>query len=322
MATILLTGATGFIGQHLGAFLEKQGHQIVATTRRRDVAFNYHPLRVAKIGLIDANTDWTSALEGVEVVVHLAARVHIMREKAANPSLEFSQMNAEGTLRLAQQAAESGVRRFVFLSSIKVNGEETKHQAFSEQEQSVPQDPYARSKWEAEKHLLQVAAQTGLEVSIIRPPLVYGAGVRGNFLSLLKLAHKGWPLPLASIDNRRSLVGIQNLCSLIELCGNHPRAAGEVFLVSDGQDVSTPELIRLLAKAMGQPCRLFPFPASVLESASKILGQSRIWSRLAGSLQVDISKARQQLGWEPPFSLERGLVDTVDWYRKTHLDNE
>ena len=322
MTTILLTGANGFVGQHLGAYLVKQGHQVIATSRHSNAVFDYTPAHVINVGDIDVNTDWTTALKGVEVVIHLAARVHVMREKAADPLLEFRRMNAEGTLRLAQQAAETGVRRLVYLSSIKVNGEETISHPFTEQDETIPEDPYARSKWEAEQHLMDVAAQTGLEVSIIRPPLVYGPGVRGNFLRLLGLAAKAWPMPLANIDNRRSLVGIKNLCNLIELCTHHPRAAGEVFLVSDGHDISTPELIRLLAKMMSRPCRLWPFPTSFLAIASKLLGQQGVWERLAGSLQVDISKAQQQLGWEPPFTLEQGLADTADWYQKIHLASE
>lgn len=322
MSTILLTGANGFVGQHLGAYLVNQGHRVIATSRRSDVVFDYIPAHVVQVGDIDAKTDWTATLEGVEVIIHLAARVHVMREKAADPLMEFRSMNAEGTLRLAQQAAETGIRRLVYLSSIKVNGEGTINHPFTEQDETIPKDPYARSKWEAEQHLMDVASHTGLEVSIIRPPLVYGPGVQGNFLSLLGLATKGWPLPLASIHNRRSLVGIQNLCNLIELCTHHPRAAGEVFLVSDGLDISTPELMRLLARLMSRPCRLWPFPTSMLAAISKLLGLQGVWERLAGSLQVDISKARQQLGWEPPVPLEQGLADTVDWYQKTHLANE
>lgn len=322
MAAILLTGANGFVGQHLGAYLAKQGHQVIATLRRDDVIFDYTPAHVAKINVIDADTDWTTALEGVEVVIHLAARVHVMREKATDPLLEFRQMNVEGTVRLAQQAVEAGVRRIVFISSIKVNGEVTTTRPFTEQDDAIPEDPYAYSKWEAEQHLMDVAAKTGLEVSIIRPPLVYGPGVRGNFLSLMGLAAKGWPLPLASIDNRRSLVGIENLCSLIEVCARHPQAADDVFLVADGQDISTPELIRMLAEAMNRSSRLLPFPTAILAGVSRLFGQRGAWERLAGSLQVDISKARQQLGWEPSISLEQGLADTVDWYQKTHLAGE
>lgn len=322
MTRILLTGANGFVGQHLGSYLAKQGHQVIATSRRSDVTFNYTPARVIKVGEIDANTDWTTALEGVEVVIHLAARVHVMREKAADPLVEFRRMNAEGTLRLAQQAAAAGVKRFVFLSSIGVNGKSTTTHPFSEDDPAVPEDPYAQSKWEAEQHLLTLLAEACLEVCIIRPPLVYGPGAPGNFLRLLRLAAKGWPLPLASIDNRRSLVGIENLCSLIEVCTHHPQAAGQVFLVSDGKDISTPQLIRILAETMKRPCRLLPFPTSLLAIISKLLGQHGVWSKLAGSLQVDISKARQQLGWEPPYSLEHGLAETADWYLKTHLANQ
>lgn len=322
MTTILLTGANGFIGQNLGAYLIKRGHQVIATTRRSEVDFDYTPLRIEKVGVIDTKTDWMAALEGVDVIIHLAARVHIMREKATDPLSEFRQMNVEGTMRLAQQAVETGVKRFIYLSSIGVNGKSTTTHPFREDDQAAPEDPYAQSKWEAEQQLLALAAESGLEVCTLRPPLVYGPGAPGNFLRLLGLAAKGWPLPLASIDNRRSLVGIKNLCSLIEACTTHPQAAGEVFLVSDSQDISTPELIRILAETMRRPCRLWPFPPSVLGIISKFLGQQGVWARLAGSLQVDISKARQQLGWEPPFPLEQGLAETVDWYQKTHLASE
>ena len=322
MTTILLTGANGFVGQHLGAHLIQHGHQIIATTRRNQVEFDYTPSRVAKVNVIDENTDWMTALEGVDVVIHLAARVHILREKSVDPLMEFRMMNVEGTLRLARQAAESGVKRFVFLSSIGVNGRSTTSRPFCEDDQAAPEDPYAQSKLEAEQRLMALAFESGLEVCIVRPPLVYGPRAPGNFLRLLGIAAKGWPLPLASIDNKRSLVGIENLCSLIGVCTTHPKAAGEIFLVSDGQDISTPELIRVLAEAMGRPYRLWPFPTSILAIISKFLGQSGVWARLAGSLQADISKARQQLDWEPSSTLQQGLANTAAWYQKSHLANE
>ncbi|NNF95790.1 MAG: SDR family oxidoreductase [Halobacteria archaeon] len=326
MTTILLTGANGFVGQHLGTYLLKQGYDVVAAVRQSNSRINFTPTSVVPVGDIDATTEWSTALERVDVIIHLAARVHVMQEQAADPSADplatFRQVNTMGTIRLAQQAVEIGVKRLVYLSSIKVNGESTTTHPFTEQNEMAPEDPYARSKWEAEQNLLDLATQTGLEVSIIRPPLVYGPGVGGNFLRLLGLVARGWPLPLASIYNRRSLVGIRNLCNFIEVCTHHPRAAGEVFLVSDDQDISTPELMRLLATMMRRPYRLLPFPPSILAAASKLLGQQGIWERLAGSLQVDITKARQQLGWEPPFSLEQGLADTVDWYQKIHLASE
>lgn len=322
MATILITGANGFVGQHLGAFLIKRGHQVVAATRRESATIEYMPAKIVPVGEVDVNTDWSAALYGVEVVIQLAARAHVMQEQAADPLTAFRQVNTMGTMRLAQQAVEAGVKRIVYLSSVGVNGRSTTTHLFTEDAPAAPEEPYAQSKWEAEQQLLTLSAHTGLEVSIIRPCLVYGPGAPGNFLRLLGLVAKALPLPLASIHNRRSLVGIQNLCSLIELCTHHPRAAGEVFLVSDGHDISTPELMRLLAKMMSRPCRLWPFPTSFLAIASKLLGQQGVWERLAGSLQVDISKARQQLGWEPPVSLEQGLADTVDWYQKIYLASE
>ncbi len=319
MSTILLTGANGFVGQHLGAYLVKQGHQVIATSRRDEVAFDYTLASIVKIGVINAKTDWKPALAGVEVVIHLAARVHIMRDKATDPFEEFLQVNTQGTKRLAEQAAEVGVKRFIYLSTIKVNGEGTISRPFCENDSTTPEDPYALSKWEAERGLLELAAQTGLEVSIIRPPLVYGSGVGGNFQRLLGLVAKAWPLPLAGVCNQRSLVGVNNLCNIIELCTRHPQAAGQVFLVSDGQDISTPELFRMLAKMMHRPYRLWPLPTWLLAVASQLLGQKRAWQRLAGSLQIDISKAQQLLDWEPPYSLEQGLADTVEWYQKSHL---
>lgn len=322
MTTVLLTGANGFIGQHLGAFLIRKGHQVVAATRHKCAALDYVPTRSVVVGEIEAATDWSAALEGVEVIIHLAARVHVMQQQAADTLAAFRQVNTAGTLQLAEQAAEAGAKRFVYLSSIKVNGESTTSRPFTENDLTAPMDPYAQSKWEAEQQLLALAADTGLEVSIIRPPLVYGPGVRSNFLRLLGLAAKAWPLPLASIHNRRSMVGIQNLCSLLEVCIQHPDAGGEVFLISDDQDISTPQLLRMLAAAMECPCRLMPFPPSILAGISKLLGQDAVWSRLAGSLQVDISKARYKLGWQPVMSLEQGLAETAAWYQKTHLASE
>jgi nucleoside-diphosphate-sugar epimerase len=322
MTTVLLTGANGFVGQHLGAFLVKQGHQIVAATRGEGLAFDYVPARIVPVGEIDSVTDWSTALDNVDVVIHLAARVHVMQEQAVDPLDAFRRINTAGTISLAEQAVDAGIKRFVYLSSIKVNGENTTTRPFNEHDPAAPEDPYAQSKWEAEQQLLALAKQTGLEVSIIRPPLVYGPKVGGNFLRLLGLATKAVPLPLASIDNRRSLVGIQNLCSLLEVCMHHPEATGEVFLVSDDRDLSTPQLLCLLAAAMGRPCRLVPFPPSVLAGISKLLGQQAVWARLAGSLQVDISKARSKLGWEPVVSVDQGLAETVAWYQKTHLARE
>jgi nucleoside-diphosphate-sugar epimerase len=320
MTTVLLTGANGFVGQYLGTYLIGQGHQVVATTRRNNVKLNYKPVRRHVIGKIDVTTDWSAALEDVETIIHLAARVHGMKEEAANPLSAFRQVNTAGTMRLAQQAADAGIKRFVYLSSIKVNGERTTDRAFRETDPPAPQDPYAQSKWEAEQQLLALADQTDMQVSIVRPPLVYGPGVRGNFLRLLGLAAKGWPLPLARIHNQRSLVGIRNLCSLLEICVQHPAAVNEVFFVSDGQDLSTPQLLHLLASIMEQHCWLVPFPTALLAGVSKVLGQEAVWTRLAGSLQVDINKAQNELGWQPLTSVEAGLEETVAWYQKTNQE--
>ncbi len=259
--------------------------------------------------------DLREALAGVAAVIHLAGRAHVMRETAADVDGAFRRANVEATHQLAAQAAAAGVRRFVFLSSVKVNGERTGDRPFTEADAPAPEDAYGRSKQAAEQALHGIAAATGLEVAIIRPPLVYGPGVKANFLRLLRLVERGMPLPLASVRNRRSLVGVSNLCDLIVRCLAHPAAAGETFLVSDQQDLSTPELIRAIAAAMGRPARLVPFPVAALRLAGRLAGQGDAVERLVGSLQVDSTKATRLLGWTPPVFIEEGLRRTAAWYR-------
>jgi UDP-glucose 4-epimerase len=238
-----------------------------------------------------------------------------MREEAIDPLAEFRLINVEGTLELARQAALSGVRRFIYLSSIKVNGEQTlSGQSFTEQDVPAPADSYALSKLEAEESLRDLAKQTGMEVVIIRPPLVYGPGVKANFLNMMCWLHKGMPLPFASINNRRSLVALDNLLDLIVVCLEHPEAANQIFLVSDGDDLSTTELLRRMAHALGKPVRLMPVPVSLLKAGAGLLGRRDMAQRLCGSLQVDISKARTLLGWNPPISVEDGLSRTAQGF--------
>lgn len=262
----------------------------------------------SSIDWVAADIPTAASLDGCDVVVHLAARVHVMRERAADPLAEFRRVNVEATERLARSAAAAGARRFVFVSSVKVNGEETAAgEAFCADDAPAPEDAYGASKHEAEEALHRVGVETGLEMVVIRPPLVYGPGVKGNFRTMLDWLRRGLPLPLASLDNRRSFVGVGNLCDLILCCLSHPDAANETFLVSDGQDLSTPELLRMAGKAMGLPARLWPCPPSLLKGAAALVGKPGIAQRLCSNLQVDISKTREVLGWHPPFSVEEEL---------------
>ncbi len=269
------------------------------------------------VGQIDGATEWTDALRGAEIVIHLAARVHMMRDEVTDPLAEFLKVNLEGTANLAEQAARAGVKRFVYVSSIKVNGEETLgEQKFSELDEPSPQDPYGISKWEAEQALRRVAQETGLEVVIVRPPLVYGPEVKGNFIQMLKILRLGVPLPFAMVHNRRDLIYVENLADALIACATCPAAAGQTYLVCDGEAVSTPELLRQLAAGMGRSARLLPCPPGWLSGIGRLLGKTQRVARLLGSLQVDSGKIRRELHWMPPYTLGQGLRATADWYRK------
>jgi nucleoside-diphosphate-sugar epimerase len=254
------------------------------------------------------------ALQGVQVVVHLAARVHVMVDEASNPLQEFQRVNVDWTERLAARAAAQGVLRFVYLSSVKVNGEQTVV-PFTEQDPPKPQDPYGVSKWEAEQALVRVSTQTGMETVVVRSPLVYGPGVRGNFLQLLNILQRGIPLPLASIRNQRSLVYLGNLVDALARCIQDPRAAGRTYLVRDGEDLSTPELVRRLSVAMGSRVCLWPCPTSFLYLMGQVAGKRGMIDRLVGSLQVNSSKIQTELDWHPPFTVDAGLLETATWFR-------
>lgn len=253
------------------------------------------------------------ALQGAQAVIHLAARVHVMTDHAADPLGEFRLVNTDWTERLARAAASQGVRRFVYLSSIKVNGEQN-DRPFSELDPPNPQDPYGLSKWEAEQALARISAQTGMESVVVRSPLVYGPGVGGNFLQLLNIVRRGIPLPLALVQNRRSLLYLGNLVDALVTCVRHVRAAGQTYLVSDGEDLSTPDLIRRLGRAMGVAVRLWPVPLAVLRWVGHVAGKQAVIDRLLGSLQVDSSKIRRELDWQPRYSVDRGLAETAAWY--------
>ena len=306
---ILVTGATGFVGKAVVRRLlaEDASRRVIVAVRRDNQQWPDKVLpRVT--GDLEPSSDWSHALEGVSAVVHCAARVHVMTDTAANPLDEFRRVNVQGTLNLARQAAAAGVRRFVFVSSIKVNGEaiEPGH-PFTADDAPGPLDAYGVSKMEAEQGLRELSAQTGMDVVIIRPPLVYGPGVKANFAAMMRWLKRGVPLPLGAIHNQRSLVALDNLVDLIVTCLTHPAAANQTFLVSDGEDVSTTQLLRRMGLALGRPARLIPVPVSWLKLAATMVGKQDMAQRLCGSLQVDIEKTRRLLGWTPPLSLDEGL---------------
>lgn len=304
---VAVTGANGFVGQAVCAELVARG-----VTVRRLVRVIGASLDVVAVGEISRETDWEAALTGVDAVVHLAARVHMITDSSADPLAEFRRVNVDGTLNLARQAAAAGIRRFVFVSSIKVNGESTlPGQAFAADDPPDPQDPYGISKYEAEQGLRDVAGQTGMEVVIVRPPLVYGPGVKANFLAMVQWLACGIPLPLGAIHNKRSLVALDNLVDLITTCLDHPAAANQTFLAGDGHDLSTTELLQRVALALGKPARLIPVPAGVLQWSAALLGKKAMMQRLCGSLQVDIGKAGNVLGWTPPVTVDEGLRRAV-----------
>ena len=308
---VLVSGSTGFVGKALIPAILFRGHHPVEAVRRAQEKPNGR-LSAFVVGNIDGTTCWFKALQSAEAVIHLAARVHVMRESSDDPLAEFRRVNTEGTLNLARQAAEVGVRRFIFLSTIGVNGNSTLHgKVFTPIDTPSPVDPYSMSKYEAEIGLHSIAQSTGMEVVIIRPPLVYGANAPGNFGKLTRLVAKSFPLPLCSINNLRSFVSIDNLVDFIATCLEHPAAANETFLVSDGEDLSTPDLIRRMARAMNRPARLLPVPVWALKAGASLIGKGDAVQRLCGNLQVDISKSRTLLGWNPPISVDEGLRRAV-----------
>lgn len=309
---ILVTGAGGFVGRALCAALRQDKLPCIAAVRRAEGG-NGIAEEIA-VGDLGPDTDWQAALQGIDCVVHLAARTHVLDDRSPDPLAEYRRINVAVTRKLAQQAARSGVRRFVFLSSVKVNGESTTSQPFSERDEPRPEDAYGISKREAEEVLRTIGSETGMEIVILRPPLVYGPGVKGNFLRLLNAVARGVPLPLASIDNRRSLVYVGNLVDAIITCIHAPAAAGRIFLVSDGEDLSTPELIRRLATAMGRRPRLLPCPPALLALAARLFSREAAFRRLSGSLAVDISALQQTLHWQPRYSTNQGFSATVQWY--------
>lgn len=306
MTSVIVTGASGFVGANLLPRLRRDNHVVIAVARGATPVVGASETITSP--RFEATPQLTAALVGASAVIHLAARVHVMRDAAQDPLTEYRQANVAGTLSLARAAAASGVRRFVFLSTIKVNGESTPlGQPFHETDQPAPVDPYAISKLEAELELRALAAATGMELVIIRLPLVYGPGVRANFQSLIRIVRRGWPLPLGAVHNLRSLIGVRNLADVIVRCLDHPKAAGETFLVSDGEDLSSPELVRRLARAMNRRSRVVPVPVSLLHAGASLLNKRDLLQRLADSLQVDSSKVRAVLDWAPPHTVDQEL---------------
>jgi nucleoside-diphosphate-sugar epimerase len=303
---VLVTGVNGFVGREVLKQLNVMSDlQAVGSVRS---AAGLTGTTVIEVGDLNAQTDWSLALAGADAVAHVAARVHVMHDADADPKAAFRSVNVDGTLNLARQAAVAGVKRFVFVSSVKVNGESTSlGRAFTEADAPNPQDLYGQSKHEAEQGLRQLSAETGMELVITRPPLVYGPGVKANFAALKHAVQCGLPLPLGAVHNQRSLVALDNLVDFIVTCISHPQAANQTFLVSDGQDLSTTELVRGMARAAGVPARLLPVPVWALQAGASLLGKGDAVLRLCGNLQVDIAKARSLLGWVPPMSVEEGL---------------
>jgi len=312
MTRVLLTGANGFIGRPLFERLLDDGFQTNMAVRSISVLDKTPSSVCTLVGEIDAVTPWDQALANIEVVIHLAARVHITNENAADSLAEFRKVNVDGTVNLARQAARMGVRRFIFISSIKVNGENTEiGRPFTAEDAPAPTDAYGISKREAEDALRVLSTETGMEVVIIRPPIVYGPGVKANFQTLMRCLAKGIPLPFGAINNQRSLVALDNLVDLILTCIHHPNAANQTFLVSDGEDISTTRLLLLLAAALGKKAYLLPIPERVIRKIALLIGKKQMLQKLCGSLQVDISKTLDLLNWKPPIKIEQALLKTA-----------
>ena len=321
---ILITGATGFVGTEFVGLLAKQNNYNLCLAAR---SLNKIPLNFPcqKISLTDINgeTNWSNALNHCDVVIHTAARVHVMSETATDPLYEFRKTNVEGTLNLARQAVQHGIKRFIFISSIKVNGETTVDgRKFTADDTPAPKDHYAISKYEAEQGLLALAAKTGLEVVIIRPPLIYGPGVKGNLQRMIQWLQKGYPLPMGALtSNKRSFLSVVNLNNLILECITNPEAANQIFLASDGAELSTVDLLKVLGDALDKKPRLLSIPQFILKNVAALLGKKDIWQRLGGSLEIDLSKTYNLLGWKPVISIEDGLKQTVNHPFKNHQAN-
>jgi nucleoside-diphosphate-sugar epimerase len=313
---VLVTGANGFVGQSLCPALRSQGHEVLGAVR--DITAGTAPDNQIAVGDIHGRTDWTQALHGVDVVIHLAGRAHRIQDRGQAFSL-YRRVNLEGTENLAVQAAREGVRRLIFVSSIKVNGEVTTETPFTETDPPNPKDPYAITKWEAEQALAEVSAATGLEHTVLRPPLVHGPGVKGNLLRLLHSIQQGRSLPLGAVRNQRSLVGVDNLCAALCLCASHARTG--TYLVADHETISTPDLIRILAKTMNRRPGLISVPLPFMELAARLVKRQAEFQRLTGSLLVNARKIHTELGWSPGKTLHQGLTEMAQWHMASAASN-
>lgn len=315
---LLVTGASGFVGRAACTHFIRCGFQLQGIVRNVDQLHPLNSMQYVFIEDLGKQTTWADMMGGVDCVVHLAARVHVMKEESSLALSEFRRINVDATARLARQAAAAGVRRFIFMSTVKVNGEHTKHgERFTAEDDPRPEDAYGISKYEAEQLLKQIASETGMELVIIRPPLVYGPAVKANFKLMMRWLSLGIPMPLKGVKyNRRSFVALDNLLDLIVTCIHHPAAANQTFLVSDAEDMSTAELLNRLGQAMGRPTRLFYVPLSLLKLGLKLINKFEIYQRLCCSLQLDISKTQRLLGWTPPISMEEGLRRATESFRK------
>ena len=310
MRRILVTGASGFIGQHLVQYLINHNFEVTVVIRKEN---NFFPSNVTQFIIKDIGFDsnWAVALKNIECVIHLAGRAHVLNDKNSDPLTEFRRVNTAGTINLAHQAIKQGIKRFIFISSIGVNGN-INNKPFTVNDIPNPIEPYAVSKYEAELELQKLTNDSKMKTVIIRPPLVYGSNAPGNFARLIKIINKGIPLPLGSINNKRSLVALDNLIDLITTCINHPSAKNETFLVSDDEDLSTTDLLHRMAVALGKPSRLLPIPSSLLNIGATLLGKKEVAQRLCGSLQVDIKHTKKTLDWKPPVSIDEALKKTAD----------
>lgn len=312
---VLITGVGGFIGRNLAKEMALRGWQVRGAVRKQSMLPD--GVEQVIVGEIDGQTNWDEALCDIDIVIHLAARVHVMRVTAPDPIKSFHRVNVEGSAQLARAAGRSEVRRLLYVSSAGVQGLQTlPGKPYSEIDLPRPHNAYTHSKLQAEQALMLESSESGLEVVIVRPPLVYGAGAPGNFEQMMSVLGKGIPLPLASVGNQRSLIYVGNLVDALLACATHPAAAGQTYLVSDGEDVSTPELLRQLGAAMEHPARLLPCPPALLKMAGRLTGKSAQVERLLGSLQIDSAKIRRELGWQPPYTLQQGLQETAEWYRE------
>lgn len=322
MKTALLTGANGFVGTHLARMLLSHGWSVRGAVRSARGAEKLESaMEVRIVGDINACTDWGSALQGVDVVVHLAARVHVLHDTIPDPLEAYREVNVHGTRRLLEASVDAGVRRFVFMSSVKAVGESTPDgRIFTESDACNPEDEYGRSKAEAELEVLDFARSGQIEAVILRPPIVYGPGVKANFLRLMQAVESGLPLPFGNVKNKRSMVYVNNLAEAVRACMEHPAAAGHTFFVADDEPLATSELVRELARAMDKPARLLPFPLPILRGFARLIGRTSEIERLTGSLVVSTNKIRRQVGWSPPWSVSEGIIDTVRWYQRTRYD--